>query len=137
MRVEVPVDRAAPTGTPGLHGADLRPGHKVGDYEVQKILGRGGMGAVYLAVHPQIGKRVAIKVLSSNAVTEESTTRFLREAQVVNRIGHPGLVDIFSFGQLPGGPHYLVMELLDGEPLTVRLARGPLAWAELHTIFTQ
>ncbi|MCS6913431.1 MAG: serine/threonine-protein kinase [Myxococcales bacterium] len=116
---------------------DLRPGHKVGEYEVQKLLGRGGMGAVYLGVQPQIGKKVAIKVLSQAAVGPEAAARFLREAQVVNRIGHPGLIDIFSFGQLPGGQHYLVMELLHGESLAARLARGPFGWPELYAIFSQ
>jgi serine/threonine-protein kinase len=96
------------------------------------------MGSVYLAVHPQIGKRVAIKVLGKHVLQNaEACTRFLREAQVVNRIGHPGMVDIFSFGQLPTGQHYLIMELLTGEPLSARMARGPMPWRELCEVFTQ
>lgn len=96
------------------------------------------MGSVYLAVHPQIGKRVAIKVLGKHVLQNaEACTRFLREAQVVNRIGHPGMVDIFSFGQLPSGQHYLIMELLTGEPLAARMARGPMPWRELSEVFTQ
>jgi serine/threonine-protein kinase len=96
------------------------------------------MGTVYRGVHPQIGKRVAIKVLAArHCKDQEFATRFLREAQVVNRIAHPSLVDIFSFGQTPEGHLYLVMELLEGEHLGARMERGPLPWGELLSIFCQ
>jgi serine/threonine-protein kinase len=102
------------------------------------VLAQGGMGTVYAGIHPQIHKRVAIKVISTTfASSEELAARLLREAQVVNRIRHPSLVDIFAFGQLPGGRPYLVMELLEGEPLSARLGRGPLPLAELKAIFAQ
>ena len=85
------------------------------------------MGEVYAAVHPVIGKRVAIKVLAGDcADNPEAAARFVREARAVNEIRHPNIVDIFSFGELDDGRAYFVMELLEGESLGDRLRRGEL-----------
>ena len=82
------------------------------------------MGAVYEAVHEAIERRVAIKILlPQNAENPEITTRFLNEARAVNRVGHPGIVQVSDLGQLPDGTAYLVMELLIGETLGGRLRR--------------
>jgi eukaryotic-like serine/threonine-protein kinase len=98
-------------------------GAKVGNYEVKQKLGEGGMGAVYLAVHPNIGKRVALKVLhpefSSN---EDVIARFFNEAKAVNDIQHPNIVDIIDYGEMPslgGGQKvvYFIMEFLAGDSL--------------------
>lgn len=124
--------------SPAFSGSHVRPGTRVGEYEIVDLLGHGGMGTVYRGVQPQIGKQVAIKVLNAQvAGVTDAGARFLREAQVVNRIGHPGLVDIFAFGELPNGQHYLIMELLSGESLAARMARGPFSFPELLDIFTQ
>jgi eukaryotic-like serine/threonine-protein kinase len=118
-----------PTGAP-VFAMDEHElvGGEVGGYIVDGILGKGGVGIVYAATHPVIGKRVAIKVLrpamSNNPVTVE---RFVQEARSVNRIGHPSIVDIFAFGTLADGRHYFVMDLLEGESLRARVKRGPLA----------
>jgi serine/threonine protein kinase len=119
--------------------AELQPGMMVGEYRVAGVLGRGGMGKVYAAVHPVIGKRAAIKVLLPElSGDEEAVERFMLEARAVNQIGHPNIVDIFAFGELPDGRHYFVMELLRGESLRDRLQRGPLALGDaialVHTI---
>ncbi len=94
---------------------DLKQGEKVGEYRVEGKIGEGGFGAVFKAVHPVIGKQVAIKVLhrqfSSNP---EMVSRFIAEARAVNQIGHRHIIDIFAFGQLADGRHYYVMELLGG-----------------------
>lgn len=91
-------------------------GQKVGEYEVTRRIGLGGMGAVYEGRHPLIGKRVAIKVLLPQFSQEEAAMkRFLAEARAVNEIRHRGIVDIFAFGELPDGSHYFVMELLEGQ----------------------
>jgi serine/threonine-protein kinase len=104
---------------------ELGPGDPVGEYVIVSKLGEGGFGAVYAATHPVIGKRAAVKVLhaqySSNA---EVTSRFVAEARAVNQIRHRNIIDIFSFGHLPDGRHYYVMELLDGVPLDAYLERA-------------
>jgi serine/threonine protein kinase len=90
-------------------------GKKVGEYDVLGRLGVGGMGIVYEGIQRLIGKRVAIKVLLPQLSNEpELVGRFLSEARAVNAIGHRGIVDIFSFGQLDDGQHYFVMEYLEG-----------------------
>ena len=72
-----------------------------------------------------IGKRVAIKVLAPHiASNPELVRRFVDEARAVNKIGHPNIIDIFSFGWLPDQRHYFVMEFLDGQSLADRLKRG-------------
>lgn len=96
----------------------LSPGTLVGEYKVLDRIGEGGMGTVYSAIHPIIGKRVAIKVLAGRlANNKNALRRFVLEARAVNDIHHPGLVDIFSFGQLTDGRHYYVMEYLAGRNL--------------------
>ncbi len=99
-------------------------GTQIGVYKITHLLGEGGMGTVYEAVHEQLGKRVAIKVLRNDmARNSEGLTRFFNEARAVNLIEHPGLVQIFEFGELPSGSAYLVMEHLQGETLSARLKR--------------
>lgn len=104
-----------------------------GEYLILRTLGVGGMGVVYEGRQPVIGKRVAIKILlpalSKNA---ELVARFVAEARAVNAIGHRGIIDIFSFGQLDDGSHYFVMELLEGRDLDAVLRqhrRIPVATA--------
>jgi serine/threonine protein kinase len=96
---------------------DLVPGDLVGEYKIEEKIGEGGFGAVYRAVHPVIGKHAAVKVLgrqfSANATM---VSRFISEARAVNQIRHRNIVDIFSFGALPDGRQYYIMELLEGMP---------------------
>ncbi len=106
---------------------EITSGTDVGGYSVTGELGRGGMGVVYAAKHPLIGKRAAIKVLHpSRSKDPTMVERFITEARSVNQIGHPNIVDIFAFGTLPDGRQFLVMDLLDGESLRARVKRGPL-----------
>jgi len=118
-------------GDPGLMdtvapvSAGPHPGTRVGEYEIERELGRGGMGAVFAAHHPVIGKRVAIKVLHTFFSRDVALVRrFLDEARAVNKIGHPNIIDVFSFGQLPDGRQYFVMEFLEGETMAAWLLRG-------------
>lgn len=107
-----------------VDSGELAPGTQVGEYQVTGKLGEGGMGMVFAGIHPLIGKQVAIKVLAPEmARSPDAVRRFVTEARAVNKIGHRNIVDIFSFGQLPDGRHYFVMELLAGETLSARLAR--------------
>jgi serine/threonine protein kinase len=96
----------------------------VGNYRVLSLLGEGGMGVVYLAQHPGIGRKAAIKVLHPElARNPEVVTRFFNEARAANAIRHPGIVEVFDFGTLPDGSTYITMEFLDGESLSARIRR--------------
>ena len=97
---------------------------RIGPYRIVRLLGKGGMGAVYEAVHEAIERRVAIKVLHAELGRRtDIATRFFNEARAVNRIEHAGLVQISDYGQLPDGMAYIVMEYLKGETLGQRLKR--------------
>src|SRR4029079_13630156 len=99
--------------------SELTSGLDVGGYVIDKKIGEGGMGVVYGANHPRIGKRVAIKVLSPAFCGDPGTVqRFEQEARLVNEIKHPNIVDVFQFGELPDGRSYFVMEWLEGESLS-------------------
>ena len=108
---------------------DLLIGQTIGNYLVTQKLGEGGMGAVYLAEHPSIGKKVALKVLHSEFSTNQDVTqRFFNEARAVNDIGHPNIVDIVDFGIIQAGQGreqlvYFIMEYLAGATLS-QLIRG-------------
>lgn len=108
-------------------------GQTVGNYRITKLLGEGGMGAVYLAEHPGIGRRAAVKVLHPDLTRHpDMATRFFNEARAANAIQHPGIVEVLDFGTLPTGVSYIVMEFLDGQSLAERLGSGggvPIATA--------
>lgn len=90
----------------------------IGSYRILHVLGEGGMGVVFAAVHTSIGRRVAIKVLHPRlSLDPEFRARFFNEARAVNIIQHPGIVGVFEFGELADGGLYLVMEHLAGRPL--------------------
>lgn len=141
--VEVRLETPSPIGTFDPFDAKvttkLTPGTLVGEYQVLDRIGEGGMGTVYSAVHPIIGKKVAIKVLAGRlANNKNAIRRFVLEARAVNDIRHPGLVDIFSFGQLTDGRHYYVMEYLAGRNLgDVLRERICLPMAEAIPIFLE
>ena len=117
---------------------DLPEGMEVGEYRVLRKIGEGGMGSVYSAVQPVIGKRVAIKVLAPHiASNPELVRRFVDEARAVNKIGHPNIIDIFSFGWLPDQRHYFAMEFLDGQSLADRLKGGPFQPDEARRLLRQ
>jgi serine/threonine protein kinase len=95
-----------------------------GVYRVTRLLGKGGMGAVYEAVHTRLANRVAIKVMSRElAANPQALARFHREAQVTSQLGHPNIVHVFDFGTAPEGQPFLAMELLQGEDLEQRILR--------------
>src|SRR6476620_3665061 len=98
-------------------GAVLPVGTCLGKYQVVRLIGEGGMGAVYEGIHVAIGKKVAIKMLRPDlAADPDARARFLREAQLTSRVRHPHAVDVTDVGS-EGALTFLVMELLDGEDL--------------------
>ena len=96
---------------------------QIGRYEVERELGRGGMGAVYLAKDPRLGREVAIKVLTS-AARARNRERFAREAAALARLDHPHVVKIHQQGSERGQP-FLVLDFVPGESLEERLEKGP------------
>ena len=95
-----------------------------GAYRITRLIGEGGMGAVYEAVQLRLNKRVAVKLMARDlAANHEALARFHREAEITSHLGHPHLVTVFDFGQAESGEPYLVMEFLDGEDLDHRLRR--------------
>lgn len=102
---------------------DALPTTTLGQYQIRSRIGSGGMGDVYDAVHTVLNKRVAIKTLRKRYLEDETTvTRFLREGQLASRIRHPNIVDVTDVGMIGGLP-CLVMEYLDGEPLSSMIRR--------------
>lgn len=90
-------------------------GERIGSYRVERLVGQGGMGAVYEAVHEQLGRKAAIKLLRRELSQDpQIAMRFFREAQAANRVEHSGIVAIYEFGHLPDGTAYIIMEFLRG-----------------------
>jgi eukaryotic-like serine/threonine-protein kinase len=141
MADENPKAVAATVPGPGpvlTPGGDLPAGFVVGEYRLDAVVGRGGMGVVYSATQPVIEKRVAIKILNSQYSADPALVRrFTDEARAVNRIRHPNIIDIFSFGQLGDGRHYFVMEYLEGATLGSRLEKGTLSLEEAPVFLAQ
>lgn len=111
----------------------MREGQSIGPYRVLRKLGEGGMGVVFAAVHQAIERHVAIKVLHPEyAKSAEFSTRFVNEARAVNRVDHPGIVQVSDYGRLDDGAAYIVMEYIKGETLRARLTRcrGQLSIAD-------
>jgi eukaryotic-like serine/threonine-protein kinase len=109
----------------------LDPGTRLGPYEIVSPLGAGGMGEVYRARDTRLGREVAIKVLPQHlSATPELRARFEREARSVSQLNHPNICVLHDVGR-EGDTDFLVMELVDGETLEQRLARGPVPLAEL------
>ncbi len=101
----------------------LPPGHQLGPYEIEALIGSGGMGRVYRARDPRLGRNVAIKTLPPAAVSDPDVARrFETEARTVGSLDHPNLLVIYDVGRVGEVP-YLVSELLDGETLRERIRR--------------
>ncbi len=111
-------------------------GRQIGSYRVDRRLGAGGFGAVYVATHVRTGRRYALKVLRPDRalVSPDARERFRREAKALSGLGHIGIVAVHDYASSEG-IDYLVMDLLEGEDLAQRLARrGRLPFAEVQTM---
>src|SRR5579863_86762 len=106
---------------------ELKPAAKLGRYEILSLLGKGGMGEVFRAHDPKLGREVAIKVSA-----KQFTDRFGREARVVASLNHPNICTLYDVG-----PNYLVMELVEGPTLAERIVQGPVPLEEALVIAKQ
>ncbi|HZJ72941.1 MAG TPA: serine/threonine-protein kinase, partial [Planctomycetota bacterium] len=110
---------------------------RLGPYEILGPLGAGGMGEVYRARDTRLGRDVAIKVLPAHLIENaEVRTRFEREARTISSLNHPNICTLFDVGR-EGETDYLVMELVDGETLADKIARGPLPQHEVLKLGSQ
>src|ERR1051326_4138237 len=110
----------------------MQVGQRVGPFDVEKQVGFGAMGAVYLARYRKNGKRVAIKVMHPGMGTNETAmARFEREGEVLKQLNHPNIVQFYAASQFEGSPYY-AMEFIEGETLSdVFERRGRLPWEEV------
>ena len=107
-------------------------------YTIEALLGRGGMGAVFLASHKRLaGKQVAIKILHTEIEDADILARFKREAEIAARLNHPNIVGVIDYNVAPDGTPYLVLDYLEGETLAQRIARGPMALDQVLSIVRQ
>jgi len=110
-----------------------------GKYRLESVIGEGGMGTVWRAVHTTLHSPVAVKFVEvSGPGAQEAAERFLREAQLAASVRHRMVVDVLDFGQMSDGQPFMIMELLEGENLAERLGREPrLTTEEVITVFTR
>ncbi len=105
-------------------GPELQPGQRVGSYVIQRQVGSGGWGAVYLAEQPAIGRKVAVKVLRKDlSADDDAAARFFTEARAANSIRSEHVVEVLDFGRTEDGRPFLIMEWLEGQSLADLLRR--------------
>jgi serine/threonine protein kinase len=115
----------------------MKPGTRLGPYEVIAQLGAGGMGEVHRARDTRLGREVALKTLPGTVVADsEQRARFEREARAASSLHHPNICVIHDVGS-QDGIDFLVMELLEGETVAERIARGPIPMSEVMQIGMQ
>ena len=125
-----PGQSATPRALPHSHAilfpVPLLPNSRLGPYEILSLLGAGGMGEVYRARDPRIGREVAIKILPPRFASDpEALRRFEQEARAAGVLNHPNVLAVYDVGS-ENGTHYVVSELLEGESLKEHLDRGPI-----------
>src|SRR5262245_46254102 len=114
----------------------VQPGARLGSYEILSLIGSGGMGEIYRARDPRLGRNVAVKVLPASLAGDPARlARFQQEARAIAALSHPNVLTIFDVGT--GDCPFLVTELLDGETLCSRLARERLLTSQSLSIAVQ
>lgn len=108
-------------------------------YQVQQVIGDGGMGSVFLAEHVTLRKKVALKVLHPELCRDQThVDRFLQEARAASMINHENIVDIVDFGPVPGGSVFFAMEFLEGTDLAGALRKdGRMPWPRVQNFMLQ
>jgi serine/threonine-protein kinase len=121
------------SGDPASRDDSLKP---LGEFVLASVLGEGGSGTVYEAAWGH--RRVALKVLRRELIaTEHEAARFASEAALIQTVDHPGIVKVLGTGVFADGRPWLAMELLEGETLAARIARGPLSYADSVALIGQ
>src|SRR5437667_3934177 len=107
-------------------------------FQIVRILGKGGMGTVYLARDERLERPVAVKILhSEDLATEDRRARFMREARTAASVRHPNVATIYEVGETDEGVPFSIMEYCEGETLTQRMRRRPLEAADFMSIARQ
>jgi predicted ATPase/tRNA A-37 threonylcarbamoyl transferase component Bud32 len=115
----------------------LPPGARLGSYEIRSLLGRGGMGEVYLAEDTRLRRKVAIKLLLAESVTDEQArTRLLREARAAAALDHSNICAVYEIGEI-NGQSFIVMQYVEGETLAERMKHKPLDMVTAIGVATQ
>ncbi len=110
----------------------------LGQYQIEKKLGEGGMGMVYLADQPAMARKAAIKILRPDIASAEQMERFQREAQTLSNIDHPHIIKVYNFGTLPDGELYIAMEFVQGREMDKVLEdEGQMPWERAVSIIVQ
>ena len=127
-----------PPSPQSLSDAPVREGtpSRIGHYTITGKLGEGGMGVVYVAADEQLGRRVAIKMMSSVGSDSSGRERFEKEAKAAAAVNHPNICQIYGIGDHDGEP-FIAMELLEGETLSEKLKGGPMSVADTVPVALQ
>ena len=111
----------------------MKPGDEFGPYRIESVLGRGGMGTVYLATHARLERKVAVKVIASDLAGDpEFRARFLRESQLAASLDHPHVIAIYDADEIEG-VLYLAMRYVDGPSLQALLREQGALASRRHT----
>ncbi|HEX5752972.1 MAG TPA: tetratricopeptide repeat protein [Archangium sp.] len=126
-----PTEQGAGGGATGR--GELEPRHRLGRYELRGLVGAGGMGLVYAAWDPHLGRKVALKVLRPGLGEQR---RLLREARALARLSHPRIITVYDAGVV-GEEFFIAMELVEGETLAAWLKRGRRSWHEVVEVYAR
>ncbi len=113
----------------------LVPGSRVARYQILNAIGRGGMGEVYAAYHPDLDRRIALKIVSeSGAAAPDRSARLLREARAIAHISHPNVITVYDAGTVDDHV-YIAMEFIEGQTLDDWVRAQPRSWREVLDVF--
>jgi tetratricopeptide (TPR) repeat protein len=132
-------DQTSAPRIPGREGlpfiGELQPGSRIGRYQILGAIGRGGMGEVYAAYHPDLDRRIAVKVVQgTHGSMAERRARLLREARAIARLSHPNVITVHDAGTF-GDRVFIAMELIDGCTIDEWLRAEPRTWQQILDVF--
>lgn len=139
LSVDATLDSALRTGGASAYVEEEATPEKVGAYRIVSLLGRGGMGAVYTATRDtgDFDHFVAIKIIRPGVLNDDLVERFQNERQILAQLNHPNIARLFDGGAMPDGSPYIVMEYVDGVPITEWVKKNDLAIADRLSIFSE